>query len=190
MADPPSSPGNPTPDPAAPGYWPEKLTVTGGNLVITTTNGLAYQGSNSQDNALGIGLDLSGPATLQTELIDLPAAPGGFAQAGLWFGVSDIGEVREEFQIIYKITSGLETSCNSKNDHATESALKIFTGHREGGIILQPRISHPIGLGMCFQKLCHAHRIVAVSLHSKRQCFQPLQEHPGIIRRNTSPQIA
>ncbi len=91
MVDPPSSPGNPTPDPSAPGFWPDKLTLAGGNLVITTTSGLAFQGLDSQDNALGIGLDLSVPASLRTTLVALPPAPGGFAQAGLWFGVSGIG---------------------------------------------------------------------------------------------------
>jgi len=91
MVDPPSNPGNPSPDPDAPGYWPEKLEVVGSTLVISTTAGLMSSAANSQDNALGIGLDLGEPAVLETTLVNLPAGPGGFAQAGLWFGRSGIG---------------------------------------------------------------------------------------------------
>lgn len=91
MVDPPSKPGNPTPNADAPGYWPELLEVTGGNLVISTTAGLNYGASDSLDNALGIGLDLGEPVSLETVMVDIPPATGGFIQAGLWFGVSNPG---------------------------------------------------------------------------------------------------
>ncbi|MDJ0757595.1 MAG: kelch repeat-containing protein [Ardenticatenaceae bacterium] len=105
MVDPPDKPGNPAPNPDAPGYWPENLEITGGNLVISTTFGLAYQNINRQDNALGIGLDLGQPVTLKTTVINLPPAPGGFAQAGLWFGKSGIGP------------SGLGGTGSAENDY-------------------------------------------------------------------------
>lgn len=91
MIDPPSTPGNPVPNADAPGYWPERLEIVGGNLVISTTAGLNYAAANSLDNALGIGLDLSEPVSLQTIMVDIPPATGGFIQAGLWFGVSSPG---------------------------------------------------------------------------------------------------
>lgn len=91
MVDPPSNPGNPVPNTDAPGYWPEQLEVISNTLVISATTGLNYQAINRLDNALGIGLDLGQPATINTTLVDIPPAPGGFAQAGLWFGESSIG---------------------------------------------------------------------------------------------------
>ena len=91
MVDPPSKPGNPVPDSSAPGYWPEKLELVNNTLVISTTNGLMTGVSNSQDNALGIGLDMGGSIALETTLFDIFPAPGGYVQAGLWFGKSAIG---------------------------------------------------------------------------------------------------
>ncbi|MFT5728823.1 MAG: glucose/arabinose dehydrogenase/N-acetylneuraminic acid mutarotase [Desulforhopalus sp.] len=90
MVDPPFFPGNPSPNFLIPGYWPEKLTVdtNQGLLMLETTSGIQYQDNNNLDNALGIGLNVpSAAVTLKTTIIDLPAtAPGGYAQAGLWFG--------------------------------------------------------------------------------------------------------
>jgi chitodextrinase len=92
MVDPPSFPGNPLPNPSVPGYWPEQINVdTGlGRLQLEATPGIAYLANNSQDNALGIGLNLpSATIRIATTLVDLPAAPGGWAQAGLWLGAAD-----------------------------------------------------------------------------------------------------
>ena len=89
MVDPPSNPGNPNPIPSSPGYWAEKIEVDTANqtLQITTTSGLNFLNVNSLDNALGIGLNLpSKTLEITTILSSLPPAPGGFAQAGLWFG--------------------------------------------------------------------------------------------------------
>ncbi len=91
MVDPPTYPGNPNPNPYAPGYWPDRLEISNGQLVITPTKGINYSTVNSQDNALGIGLDLGGPVSIQTSIGSLPAPVGGFAQAGIWFGKSGVG---------------------------------------------------------------------------------------------------
>ncbi len=93
MVDPPTTPGNPAPNPLAPGYWPEKLQVTGGQLIIAATPGINFNNLNNLNNGLGIGLDLSQPASLSTSLGVLPAPPGGLAQAGLWFGRANDGGV-------------------------------------------------------------------------------------------------
>ncbi|HEB86589.1 MAG TPA: hypothetical protein ENI68_06195, partial [Gammaproteobacteria bacterium] len=92
MVDPPTLPGNPVLEPDAPGYWADKLVVdtSSGKLRISTTAGIQYKTDNSLDNALGVGLNLPGAAvTIKTTLSELPSAPGGWAQAGLWFGAAD-----------------------------------------------------------------------------------------------------
>ena len=94
MVDPTSNPGNPNSQNSVVGYLPENLDVdpTNGVLKLTTTSGLSYVGSNSLDNALGVGLNLPSKSIgLETTLIDLPSAPGGSAQAGLWFGKAEGG---------------------------------------------------------------------------------------------------
>lgn len=92
MVDPSSNPGNPSPTGGVVGYWADKLDIDSGLLNLTTTAGLQYQNVNTQDNALGVGLNLpSETLQLQTTLVDLPAPVGGFAQAGLWLGQAEAG---------------------------------------------------------------------------------------------------
>ena len=88
MVDPASNPGNPNPPlNSIVGYWPERLDVNNGVLQITTTAGIQFDDNNSQDNALGVGLNVPSQAiNLDTTLVNLPTAVGGFSQAGLWFG--------------------------------------------------------------------------------------------------------
>ncbi|HEX2029454.1 MAG TPA: PQQ-dependent sugar dehydrogenase, partial [Nitriliruptorales bacterium] len=69
------------------GYLRSKLATNAGALAITTTAGLASGSSNSQDNALAVGIDAPSQVTvLSTTVLDLPAGTGNFEQAGLWFG--------------------------------------------------------------------------------------------------------
>jgi N-acetylneuraminic acid mutarotase/glucose/arabinose dehydrogenase len=72
------------------GYIPQNLTVdtTGsGTLKIATTSGIQYTSVNSQDNALGVGIDApSQVSVLNTTLLALPAGSGNYEQGGLWFG--------------------------------------------------------------------------------------------------------
>lgn len=87
MVDPTSNPGNPNPLGGVVGYWPDKLDVTNSLLQISSTSGITFKNNNSQDNALGVGLNLpSEDLKLETTLLNLPTPAGGFAQAGLWFG--------------------------------------------------------------------------------------------------------
>lgn len=92
MVDPTSNPSNLNPQEGVVGYLPENLDVDDGKLKITTTSGIQARDINSLDNALGIGLNVpSRKVSLETTLVDLPTAPGGFAQAGLWFGKAEGG---------------------------------------------------------------------------------------------------
>jgi len=80
LVDPPS---------ASPGYIPANLAmdVAGGNLKVTTTKGIAYTANNSQDNALGVGIDAPNQiTTLNTVIVNPPAGTGNYEQAGIWFG--------------------------------------------------------------------------------------------------------
>ncbi len=92
MVDPSSNPSNLNPQAGVVGYLPRNLNIDDGKLKITTTSGIQTGGANSLDNALGVGLNVPSRAVrLETTLVDLPVAPGGFAQAGLWFGRAEGG---------------------------------------------------------------------------------------------------
>ena len=80
------------------GYIPSKLAVdfnSPGALRIATTSGLASGASNSQDNALGVGIDAPDQiSVVSTTMVDIPAGTGKYEQAGLWFGVDQDNHVK------------------------------------------------------------------------------------------------
>lgn len=79
------------------GYIPENIEVDLANddLKITTTSGLAYTSSNSQDNALAVGIDAPSQITVvRTTLLDPPAGTGNFQQGGLWLGNDEDNQVK------------------------------------------------------------------------------------------------
>ncbi|MFD1506959.1 choice-of-anchor D domain-containing protein [Georgenia yuyongxinii] len=81
-------------------YLPENLAVTGGNLTIKATKGIAYSNTgatgliNQQDNTLGVGVDANATSLELTTTVNSPAAATGSAQAGLWFGPDDQNYVK------------------------------------------------------------------------------------------------
>jgi len=80
------------PTSAGTGFMPDKLDVdnAAGELRLTTTSGLAYTTSNSQDNALGVGIDVpSHNVKLATDIVAPPAGTGDSQQVGLWFGLDE-----------------------------------------------------------------------------------------------------
>ena len=92
MVDPPSSSGNPFPSPEVPGHWPDRIEIdpSSGELSLEATAGIQHRDNNNLDNALGVGLNLpSATITMSATVVNLPAPPGGWAQAGLWFGSAD-----------------------------------------------------------------------------------------------------
>ncbi len=71
------------------GYVPANLEMmtAQGVLEITTTAGQMSRTTNSQDNALGVGIDAPSQVNIvRTTVVNVPAGTGGFEQAGLWFG--------------------------------------------------------------------------------------------------------
>jgi hypothetical protein len=112
------------------GYIPGKLHMdtADGVLRIDTTAGLNSEGSNSQDNALGVGIDAPSQNTLiSTTLVNPPAGTGKFEQAGLYFGVDD--DNFSKFVVSStskgtKIEHLVEVNSN-KADRSTSSALNL-----------------------------------------------------------------
>jgi hypothetical protein len=66
-------------------YLRPNLDVTGGELRITTTAGLAATTSNNQDNSMGVGVDPGQSFIASTVLVN-PTGGTGNEQAGIWFG--------------------------------------------------------------------------------------------------------
>lgn len=79
------------------GYLPENLTVDTAlaELGVVATHGINQSAVNTQDNALGVGLDLPN-ANLRVEvsLLDPLVGSGNYEQAGLWLGISQADYVK------------------------------------------------------------------------------------------------
>lgn len=77
------------------GYEKQNLRVTGGALRVRTGAGSMDGSSNSQDNAVGVGIDAPNDVhNFRTTLLTLPAGSGKSEQAGLYFGVDQDEQVK------------------------------------------------------------------------------------------------
>lgn len=130
MVDPTSNPSNLNPQGGVVGYLPANLDVAGGKLKIKTTPGIQARGINSLDNALGVGLNVpSRKIDLETTLVDLPTAPGGFAQAGLWFGKAEGGGLGNSEDNYLKLV----IISRSSGDYSLQALLE------KNGVIVQTK---------------------------------------------------
>ena len=110
MVDPPSqrlAVDDPVGFADAPGYEPSLLSMTGGQLLITSTKGIQYaqpsgvgetsSDTNSQINALGVGFDASQATVLEATVDGLDfsqSAGNNFQQTGIWFGLDEDNYVK------------------------------------------------------------------------------------------------
>ncbi|HSJ34392.1 MAG TPA: kelch repeat-containing protein [Acidimicrobiia bacterium] len=75
------------------GYHPEHLSVASSELILTTTEGLAIGTLDTQDNALGVGLEPGQSFAATVGIVAPPVgASGTFEQAGIWFGTNRFGQ--------------------------------------------------------------------------------------------------
>ena len=79
--------GSPS-DAAKPWYEASKLSLTGGQLQITTNKGIGYQTNNNQLNALAMSVDARGGLVAEVTLVR-PYYGTSSQQAGLWLGLND-----------------------------------------------------------------------------------------------------
>jgi len=71
------------------------LDTASGELGIVSTAGTHHEASNSQDNSLGVGVDIPSQVTLfTTRLTNIPQGSGLGEEAGLWFGNDEDNYVR------------------------------------------------------------------------------------------------
>jgi PKD repeat protein len=86
-----------------PGYEPERLSFSDGNLIIDASNGIAFRTNastntdlNSQLNALGVGMNLfnSPNIDIRTTLVNPTSGTNNGEQAGIWFGLDEDNYVK------------------------------------------------------------------------------------------------
>ncbi|NJM08280.1 hypothetical protein HC891_22025 [Candidatus Gracilibacteria bacterium] len=130
MIDPPSArlaADGPVFDGDAPGYEPSKLAVntTAGTLTIVSNKGIMFAKpsisteTNSQINALGVGVDVGSDALELRATLFPPAWPSGAnssQQAGLWFGLNEDNYVKLAFVNSSPGSGGRTASINLQSE--------------------------------------------------------------------------
>jgi glucose/arabinose dehydrogenase/PKD repeat protein len=72
-----------------------EVDLGNGTLEISPNQGIAFVDNNNQDNMIGVGIDApSQVSVLSTTLINPPTGIGGYAQAGLWYGLDEDNYVK------------------------------------------------------------------------------------------------
>jgi hypothetical protein len=123
------------------GYVPDNLQVdhASGALLLRTTAGLQYQGANTLDNALGVGVDAREQAVvLTTTLVFPPVGAGRFEQAGLWFGNHEDSYVK---LVVLSTPSGTKVQYLLEIDGEARAEKKTDVLDLEGTtVLLQLRV--------------------------------------------------
>ena len=104
-------------------------------------------------------------------------------------GIAHVGEMRKEAEFFDEPLASRLASLNPENDHAPEPVAQHTASRGMGGIVGQPRVADPRHFRVLLEMIGDLQRIGAVPLHARRQGFQPLQDHPRIVRRNAGPKI-
>lgn len=105
------------------GYLPQNLSVDtqAGTLNVVTTSGIASGSTNSQDNALGVGIDAPDQiSVLTTTIVNPPPGTGKFEQAGIWFGIDQDNYVK---LIVRSTTKGTDIQYLFEQNGAQKNAL-------------------------------------------------------------------
>lgn len=97
-------------------------------------------------------------------------------------GIAHVGEMRKEAEFFDEPLASRLASLNPENDHAPEPVAQHTASRGMGGIVGQPRIADPRHFRVLLEMIGDLQRIGAVPLHAQRQGFQPLQDHPRIVR--------
>ena len=137
MAAPPSAPLSTPSNPSVPGYEPSLLSVANGTLSIEATQGIFYlepsasTETNSQVNALGVGIDATAPRIIETTLTALPTpASSNAQQAGLWFGLGEDNYVKVVAMATsagaYKVQLGYELNATVPTGNERNTADDII----------------------------------------------------------------
>lgn len=155
MVDSPSSPLSTPSNPSVPGYEPSNLEISNGKLLITSTSGISAKNpatspnTNSQVNALGVGLNVSQSIVVQTKLIEPSAGTGKYEQAGIWFGLDEdnyvkldvisAGNGRSQIEMVKEV-DGVSTNSDAvrSNEMALSSSvvtLKLYINLEENTLV-------------------------------------------------------
>ncbi len=104
--------------------------------------------------------------------------------------IADVREVAEEFEPIDKVAPRIQATFDAKAENRARTFRQIFFRERVIGVALETWVCNPTDSRMLFQEFRDVLRVAHVAVHSQTQCFQSLQEQPGVHRRLARADIA
>lgn len=129
------------------GHIPAKIDVVisgDGTYEVTTTGGLAFEASNSQDNALGVGIEPpDNMIDMETTILNPPLGTGSSEQAGLWFGNDEDNQLR---LVIVSSSAGTTISYQMEIGGALSSATSVGIVHPSSHVKLMLAADPATGL--------------------------------------------
>src|SRR5450631_3404002 len=90
------------------------------------------------------------------------------------FRITNICQVREEFDMADQVLASFETTLNAEAKDRSKTVREVLFRQFMLWMVGQARIRHPFDGRMILKELCDAHCILAMTLHTQRQRLQPL----------------
>mmetsp|Transcript_17835 Transcript_17835/g.46702 ORF Transcript_17835/g.46702 Transcript_17835/m.46702 type:complete len:455 (-) Transcript_17835:67-1431(-) len=105
-------------------------------------------------------------------------------------GVADVGDVREEHEVVDERLAGLLAALDTKDDQRAALALDVLLLEGVHGVVGEAREADPLDHRVRLEVEGNLLRILAVTLHAPREGLNALEEHPRVVRRNATAKVA
>src|SRR4051812_27891981 len=105
-------------------------------------------------------------------------------------GVADVGEQREDLDVIDEPAAGIDATANTERDDPAEATVQVALGELMARMRGQAGVGNPGDLGLLLEPLRDRERILAMALDSQREGFEALQEEEGVERAERRSDVA
>src|SRR5215475_5743142 len=104
--------------------------------------------------------------------------------------IADVGEMREKRDVGNKLYTGVISALQSEGEHSPTAVRDIFFCKSVIFVPRQSRVADPCDFRTLRQPLGYGERVVAMTLHAQRQCFDAGQDQKGVERRQCGAEVA
>ena len=104
--------------------------------------------------------------------------------------IADVGELKEEFQIVHNCGALLGSAFDTEDDHSALAIRQVLLRQRVGRVARQTGIAHPGDFRMGGQELGDLSGVLRMAGNAQREGLDALQEHPGGVWRERRTLVA
>src|SRR5574340_143667 len=105
------------------------------------------------------------------------------------FSISNVRQVREQLDVADQLFASLKPALNTKAKDCPISVRMVFSRQVVLRVAFETWIAYPIDRRMSFKEFRDTQRILTMTFHTQRQCFQTLQEEEGIEWRDSRTNV-